>query len=151
VAWFGKANQNVKNDVVETLRNMNGQIERDNFKIVLGPPNGNENANMLHFSDAALPGRDSIYQQIKAYLQTNPALPMTIRPQMLAMEKISLTTQSRVETFLHELSHFAAGTIDKDPPKCYDIAGVNYCKGKGAAVAVRNAENVGFFVTDFNN
>ena len=56
-------------------------------------------------------------------------------------------SQSQVETFLHELSHSAAGTHDVDSPKCYGHNGVLYCKsvGKGAM----NAESYGMFLQSY--
>jgi Lysine-specific metallo-endopeptidase len=58
-----------------------------------------------------------------------------------------LDAQSQVETFLHELSHMAAGTHDVDAPKCYGYNGVMYCKsaGKGAM----NAESYGMFLQSY--
>jgi hypothetical protein len=73
---------------------------------------------------------------------------MRIGPALFAMPFVSLSVQSQVETFLHELSHHAAGTIDdKNGGECYEWVGVTRLKGVGPARAVRNAENVGFFVT----
>ena len=149
--WFGKPQGSSVTDLIEGLANMNGQIMRDSYTVVLGPPNGNENANMLSFKKKDLPHGVSIYERVKEWLKNHPAMPMTVRPQMLTMPLINIIEQTQVETFLHELSHFAAGTEDIDEPDCYDLAGVAYCKAKGSAVAITNAENVGFFLTDFVN
>jgi hypothetical protein len=75
---------------------------------------------------------------------------MRIGPALFAMPFRSLSVQSQVETFLHELSHHAAGTIDdKNGGECYELVGVTRLKGLGPARAVRNAENVGFFCTEW--
>jgi hypothetical protein len=55
--------------------------------------------------------------------------------------------QGQVETFLHELSHVAAGTHDIDAPKCYGYKGVMYCMQQGTATS--NAENYGMFLTSY--
>lgn len=55
--------------------------------------------------------------------------------------------QSQVETFLHELSHTAAGTLDVDAPRCYGFEGVLYCKQAGKANL--NAENYGMFLQSY--
>ena len=148
--YFGKINDQARDDLVATLANMNGQFQRDNFTIALGAPNANENANMIHFKTAHYQvSRDEIYQATMTYLANNPALSMIIRPIFFNLPFEALNNQSQVETFLHELSHFAAGTIDYKPPRCYEMTGVNYCKSAGVEVAVRNAENVGFFIASY--
>lgn len=55
--------------------------------------------------------------------------------------------QSQVETFLHELSHTAAGTVDVDAPNCYEYSGVQYCMKVGKAA--QNAENYGMFLQSY--
>lgn len=58
--------------------------------------------------------------------------------------------QCQVETFLHELSHHAAGTIDdKARGECYERQGVLRLRAAGPARAVRNAENVAFFAMEY--
>jgi hypothetical protein len=71
---------------------------------------------------------------------------MRIGPALFAMPFTSLSVQSQVETFLHELSHHSAGTIDDtNGGECYGLVGVTRLKNLGPTRAVRNAENVGFF------
>lgn len=55
--------------------------------------------------------------------------------------------QSQIETFLHELSHVAAGTHDVDAPRCYGYSGVLHARrvGKGAM----NAESYGMFLQSY--
>jgi hypothetical protein len=150
--WFGKTTKASIEDVVYTLALMGGEIKHDNFRIELGAPSGSENANVLHFKKKYLHGREPVDQIWRANKEDadagNPS-PMTFRPQMLMMPFIDQTQQSQVETFLHELAHFAAGVIDYNPPSCYDVSGTNYCKLQGVDIAVRNAENVGFFIQSF--
>lgn len=148
--WFGNPTKPALADVVATMANMNGQFNRNNFTVVMGAANADENANMFSFTRAMYQDqRDQIHEQVKNWLETNPAMPMTIRPQFFDMPFISDRDQSQVETFLHELSHFAAGTIDYKKPLCYGMTGVTYCKNAGVTQAVRNAENVGFFLTSY--
>lgn len=78
------------------------------------------------------------------------ALVMRLGSNLWTMPFKSLTEQSQVETFIHELSHHAAGTIDdKNGGECYGLTGVNRLKAAGPARAVRNAENVGFFCMSY--
>jgi hypothetical protein len=152
--WFGKTTPAAIEDVRTTLTLMNGELEHDNYSIALGAASGNENANVLHFTRVYLHGRSpvgAIWQANKdnAADKKSAPLPMTIRPKLLTMPLIDQTQQSQVETFLHELSHFAAGVIDYSPPNCYDVVGTTYCSNQSVDVAVRNAENVGFFVQSF--
>jgi hypothetical protein len=150
--WFGEVTDEAKEDVVYTLALMNGEITNDNYAIELSPANGIENSNMDHFRRLYLHGReavDKIWEANREYKKNNDPLPMTIRPKLFLMPFTDQTRQSQVETFLHELSHFAAGVVDYDSPNCYHVAGTKYCSNAGVHVAVRNAENVGFFVQSF--
>lgn len=84
--------------------------------------------------------------QNTATMTTEGKMIMRVGPAMMAMANIALDAQCQVETFLHELSHHAAGTIDdKVGGECYDLVGVNRLKALGPERAVRNAENIGFF------
>ncbi len=55
--------------------------------------------------------------------------------------------QSQVQSFLHELSHCAAGTIDVNAPSCYGMPGVRNCMRNGTSAM--NAENVAMFLAKF--
>lgn len=80
----------------------------------------------------------------------NGGVVMRLGPAVWDMPFTSRFQQSQVETFLHELSHHAAGTIDDTMGgECYDLVGVNRLKGVGPVRAVRNAENVGFFLMEY--
>lgn len=75
---------------------------------------------------------------------------MKLGQRFFTLPEISLSTQSQVETFLHELSHHAAATLDdKTGGECYDWSGITRLKGLGPLRAVRNAENIGFFLTRY--
>lgn len=77
-------------------------------------------------------------------------LVMRIGPNVWSMPFTSFTDQSQVETYLHELSHFAVGTIDDElGGECYGLTGVQRLRSVGFVRAVRNAENVGFFLMEY--
>lgn len=150
--WFGKTTKASIEDVVYSLALMGGEIQHNNYTIQLGAADGSEIANVLAFDRKYLHGRDpvdAIWRANKEDADSGNPSPMIFRPRMLKLPFVDQTSDSQVQTFLHELSHFAAGTIDYDAPNCYGIAGTKYCIGKGVDIAVRNAENVGFFIQSF--
>ncbi len=108
-----------------------------------------DNASMLSGSHAVSGGGSDHTSFIDGLRQDGSApamLPMTLYDNWFAMPDYSVTEQSKVETFIHELSHHAAGTIDdKTGGECYEWTGVTRLKGLGPARAIWNAENVAFF------
>lgn len=80
----------------------------------------------------------------------NKKLPMTIYPQFFKLPKHSIDEQSRLQTYLHELSHFAAGTVDykgmgvRSP---YGMSGIQACMVAGHSA--ENAENIAMFLATF--
>jgi hypothetical protein len=71
---------------------------------------------------------------------------MTIGPSCLTQTMWQQDGQCIIESFLHELSHHAAGTVDdNNGGECYGLIGVNRLKAMGSDRATRNAESVGFF------
>ena len=104
------------------------------------------NANMLSFAGAS---PDEVTNTVDSYRSgagVADMMPMKLGPPFFAMPYSSLTQQSQIETFIHELSHHAAGAIDDtNGGECYGQTGVTRLMGLGAARAVRNAENIGWF------
>lgn len=117
---------------------------------VLAP---NENANMQHFNFQQVDEDFPSVLELHEGEQASGALdahPMQLGPLFFNMPRISLSEQSQVETFIHELSHFGAGTVDQDAGgKCYGWEGCVRAKGQGPLFAVRNAENVGFLLVRY--
>jgi hypothetical protein len=132
--------------LVETCKAMNAKIASFTFKVVYDANLGS-NAEMLSFAIASKTASE-IQDLVDgyAYAQGHGAMPMTVGPGMFANPAWAIDAQCHVESFLHELSHHAAGTIDDTQGgECYDLTGVNRLKAIGPTRAVRNAENVGFF------
>jgi hypothetical protein len=122
-----------------------------------------DNADMWGFTGADLSGPDvaTLVDEYRSQSQSHTdssgvvrvkqgSVVMRMGPAIWGMPFTSLQDQSQVETFLHELSHHAAGTIDdKNGGECYGLTGVKRLKGLGPARAVRNAENVGWFCVTY--
>lgn len=70
---------------------------------------------------------------------------MSIYPLFFDLPFFAKDTQCQVQSFLHELSHCAAGTLDVDAPACYGMTGVKHCMKTGTSAM--NAENVAMFLT----
>lgn len=134
-----------------TIKVMHLRIAGQSFDVTYEGTFTNTNADMLSGSHTQSGGGADHTTFIDELRQdgTAPArLPMRLGPNFFAMSDRELFEQSKVETFLHELSHHAAGTIDdKVGGECYGWTGVTRLKGLGPARAVWNAENVGFFCT----
>jgi hypothetical protein len=133
----------------DTIKTMHLRIAGQSFDCTWEPTFGNTNADMLSAQYTAS-GSGSAHTNLIDDLRQQgvaPArLPMRLGPNFFNMPFRSLFDQSQTETFLHELSHHTAGTIDDDNGgDCYEWVGVCRLKGLGPDRAVRNAENVAFF------
>jgi len=137
--------------LVDTCKAMNAKVASVTFKVAY---NGalSSNAEMLSFSamfnNAGLSSAQiqDLEDSVSFGASQRGGSQMTIGPGFFANPAFAIDAQCHVESFLHELSHHAAGTIDDtNGGECYGITGVNRLKGLGPARAVRNAENVGFF------
>ena len=137
----------------DEIRTMFKRVATFSYQVSYGDPvsMGGANASMLSGQYTQSGGTGAQHTSFIEGMRGNTApdrLPMKLGAPFFAMPDYDLFEQSKVETFLHELSHHAAGTIDdEDGGNCYEWAGVNRLKGLGPARAVRNAENVGFFIT----
>jgi hypothetical protein len=136
-------------DLEETIKVMHARIAGQSFDVTYEPTFGNTNADMLSVSHTVSGGgsaHTSFVDEARQEGAVAARLPMRLGPNFFTMQDRELFGQSKIETFLHELSHHSAGTIDdEDGGECYDWDGVCRLKGLGPARAVRNAENVGFF------
>lgn len=136
--------------MLKSAQSMLAVLRTQRYKIryaVLAP---NENANMVHAKYTQAESSSKSVLQFTEEASNFEALPMQLGPLFFNMPRISLSEQSQVETFLHELSHFGAGTVDQDAGgKCYGWDGCVRAKGQGPLFAVRNAENVGFLLTRY--
>jgi hypothetical protein len=133
------------------LRNMFMRIATVSFSVEYNAAFGaHTNADMLSFSGASPDAVTNLVDEYRSGAGVADMMPMRLGDRFFAMPFKSLTEQSQVETFLHELSHHAAGTLDDtNGGECYGTVGVNRLKGLGPLRAVRNAENVGWFCTNW--
>ena len=126
------------------------RIAGQSFDVTYEPTFTNTNADMLsgkYFASGGGAHHTSYIDELRQDGQALARLPMRLGPNFFIMPERDLFEQSRVETFLHELSHHAAGTIDDSKGgECYGFEGVNRLKGLGAQRAIYNAENIGFFL-----
>lgn len=130
----------------KSIKAMFNRVATLSFTVEFGGGLGtNTNAEMEHMPSQSL---DNVQDLIDAEAMTdNPTFPMRLGARFFTLPESSLTAQSQVETFLHELSHHAAATIDDNTSgECYGQTGVDRLKGLGPGRAVRNAENVGWFL-----
>jgi hypothetical protein len=156
--------------IMKTVSSMRLTIDSDMYVIIKGGDAGNTNADMMTISQEQvnMGGGDRRWQAKQSRLQgtimyagkpinmlearmisfgQKGSAPMTLYKGFFALSHKLNDQQSQVETFLHELSHGAAGTHDVDEPKCYGMQGVDFCKKQGSAT--RNAENYGFFLQSY--
>lgn len=155
--------------IMKTVSSMRLAIESDVYVIIKGGDKGNTNADMMTIgqhrigfggnkTEVAKQARTQgtimyMGNHINAYearlishTQKGSA-PMNLYRGFFALSHKLNDQQSQVETFLHELSHGAAGTHDVDEPSCYGLSGVEYCKRNGSSTV--NAENYGFYLQSF--
>jgi hypothetical protein len=151
-SYFGNTTAASIDDLVYTLALMAMELKGDNYEIVAKPPAGQDNASIDAYSTPYGQARpeqkaadDAIWKQNRRKARSE----MWLHPLFFSMPFATLDVQSQVETFMHELAHFSAGVIDYNPPQCYGFAGVTYCMSVSVDVAVRNAENVGMFLANF--
>jgi len=132
--------------LIDTIKAMNAKVASLTFKVQFDA-NLDANAQMLSWKFT----QGNIQDLADMWSFSNSqrgGSPMTIGPAFFTLPYKSLTQQSQVQSFMHELSHHAAGTIDDGSP-CYGQQGVQRLKGLGPLKAVHNAENVAFFIVQW--
>lgn len=135
----------------KSIKAMFNRVATLSFTVAFVNLGAGTNAEMLHPTGQTL---DNVQDKLDEYLASSSpvigAMPMKLGAPFFAMPFTSLTEQSQVQTFLHELSHHAAATIDdQNGGECYGQTGVTRLKGLGPERAVRNAENVGWFLVRY--
>lgn len=147
----GKETRDAIEVLVDTCKAMNAKVASVTFKVVYDGTLA-ANAEMLSFSamfnNAGMKSAEiqDLEDSVSFGGTQRGGSQMTIGPNFFTNPAYAIDAQCHVESFLHELSHHAAGTIDdENGGACYGLAGVNRLKGLGPARAVRNAENIGFF------
>ncbi len=136
------------------IKAMNARIATLAFTVSYNP-NLADNAEMQHPHRAgALAGNPSVQNVLDATdslrMQFGNIIQMVLGPAVFKMPFAEAGVQSQVETFLHELSHHAAMTVDDTVGgECYGKTGVLRLKALGPARSVYNAENVGFFLVEY--
>jgi hypothetical protein len=168
--WIGDipARQDVHGEVksaaavlINTIKSMNAKVASLTFKVHYDATMG-ANAEMLswRFDQGNIQDLEDDVSFCKKDDTTGLLVkdqrggsPMTIGPAFFTLPARSLDQQSQAQSFMHELSHHAAGTIDDGDAAnpCYGQQGVDRLKGLGPLRAVRNAENVAFFVVQFSS
>src|ERR1044071_1305472 len=129
--YFGNTTPAAVDDLVYTLALMGMELKGDNYDILCKPPSGQDNASVDHLKTPygqARPEKKSADDAIWKQNRRKANSEMWLHPLFFRMPFATIDVQSQVETFMHELAHFAAGVIDYNPPQCYDLAGVNYCR-----------------------
>ncbi|MBL8436868.1 MAG: hypothetical protein JNM61_01590 [Zoogloeaceae bacterium] len=147
----GSALKSAEKSLEETIKVMHMRIAGQSFDVTYEPTFTNTNADMLSGKFSASGGgamHTTFIDDLRQQGVAPDRLPMRLGPNFFTMPDRHLFEQSKVETFLHELSHHAAGTIDDSVGgECYGWTGVTRLKGIGPARAIWNAENVAFFCT----
>jgi hypothetical protein len=155
--------------VMKTINSMKIMIDSDMYVVKRGGDKNGTNAEMENFPqrEVGFKGTDqkkartarwqgmTLYagQEVNAleasmaFSQTQRELEMSIYDLFFKLPYKLKHAQSQVETFLHELSHVSAGTLDVDSPNCYGYQGVEHCKTLGKAAS--NAENYGMFLQSY--
>jgi len=132
--------------LIDTIKAMNAKVASLTFKVQFDA-NLTANAEMLSWRFSQ--GNIQDLEDMESFSTSQRGgSPMTIGPKFFILPPKSLTQQSQAQSFMHELSHHAAGTIDDGNP-CYGQQGVDRLKGLGPLRAVRNAENVAFFIVQW--
>jgi hypothetical protein len=158
--WIGDipARQDVHGEVntaedvlISTIKAMSAKVASLTFKVQYDGTMG-ANAKMLSFRFDQGNVQDLTDEWSFSHDQRG-GNPMTIGPAFFTLPAKSMGQQSQAQSFMHELSHHAAGTIDDGDAAnpCYGQQGVDRLKGLGPLRAVRNAENVAFFVVQFSS
>ncbi|MDE1947289.1 MAG: hypothetical protein KGL43_17485 [Burkholderiales bacterium] len=147
----GPALKSAEQALEETIKVMFMRIGGQSFDVTYEATFTNTNADMLSVGHAVSGGGAShttFVDEARQQGAVSSRLPMRLGPNFFAMDDRNLFEQSKVETFLHELSHHSVGSIDdSNGGECYGWTGVTRLKGLGPARAVWNAENIGFFLT----
>ena len=166
--YFG-SNEAGTHAIMKTINSMKLLIETDVYCVKRGGDIEDSNAKADHFTTQSIVfGGSDARQARTARLQgtmmyegkrvnhvesvmtdapKNGAFEMELFDNFFGLPYMLQDSQSQIETFLHELSHVAAGTKDVDAPSCYGWGGVQYCKSikKGT----ENAESYGMFLQSY--
>lgn len=153
-----------------TLENMEREILRPRFELVLESLDGDcAQADTVTFDKEQVRAwkaeqrrLNPILSEDKAWMRAQKqamikgalgsmagAPRIAIDPSFFNLSRGFSGTESRVQTFLHELSHLAAGT--KDQPNGYGLGGCDRIRALGPSKAVKNAENISYYVASFVN
>jgi hypothetical protein len=89
--------------------------------------------------------RMNVLEAQMQYAKANGPSDLKVYPLFFGLTFLMKDSQCQVQSFLHELSHCAAGTVDIDAPACYGMQGVRYCMRNGESA--KNAENIAMFLT----
>lgn len=162
-------NQHTMHLIMKTINSMKLLIDSDSYVVKRGGNSPGTNAEAENLPQKAITfggssfrkARTARYQgtviyegntinvldAITQYASKHDAPEITMYDNYFELPYKVKNAQSQLETFIHELSHTAAGTHDVDAPKCYGYNGVLYCKQQGKAAT--NAENYGMFLQSY--
>ena len=155
--WFGFVpntdNLDSWGDVTEIINRMHFYLSDLSLTIedaaATLPPNTNAEAS--HFES-----KDTKSYQDRANKAMNPGVKIKLTDRFFnSLPRVQSDDQTQIETFLHELSHIAAGTKDMEradhtpnPQPCYGRVNALALAVNFPKQARNNAENFGFFITE---
>ena len=153
--WFGFV---AEKDAKDQHGKVPSVIERMNYYLTSLPLNiidagstlgPNTNAEATHYGD-----KQTRSYQDRATTAANAAVQIALTDRFFnQLTRVQSNDQTQIETFIHELSHVAAGVLDQDHHATNPLA----CYGRVNALAMAtshpdqardNAENYGFFIAE---
>lgn len=149
--YFGKVEKEGMTYAVDAVKAMQAKIASLTFQVFYDANYTSGNAMMSSYTSYDFTALKSIatigdIQNWETTQMNTGGSKMTIGPSCMSQEMWKQDDQCIIESFLHELSHHAAGTVDDtNGGDCYGLSGVNRLKALGSARSTRNAENVAFF------
>lgn len=150
---FGTLQDNKKAEEIlnTTIKKMFMSVATLSYQVLFVPEMAEDvPASMLHPTGRTFEDVQDRLDEWNRTQNIHMPLSMEVGPIFFTLDEVRLMEQSQVQIFLHELSHHAAATIDDmSSGNCYGLSGVRRLKGLGPMRAVRNAENVSFFLTRY--
>ena len=149
--------------VMKTICSMKIVIDSDLYKVQLEPQANSPNTNAAMCSwkqDMTAQGRMlgtmqfdgkrmNVLEAQMGFVAKSGASKLSVYPLFFKLPFYAPETQCQVQSFLHELSHCAAGTVDYTDGGInpYGMTGVRACMRRGKSA--QNAENISMFLATF--
>lgn len=151
VKYFGTVEKEGLNYLTEAVKAMQAKIASLTFKVYYDANYTSGNAMMSSYITRDVGTGQNFatvgdIQTLETTQINTGGSRMTIGPSCMSQVMWKQDDQCIIESFIHELSHHAAGTVDdSNGGDCYGLSGVNRLKATKSTRATRNAENVAFF------